>query len=161
MLERGWRWKSRGRSRVVAGTRGRKFVERRRWMPPLRADGVSAASGPGSFYVVLVVVALLFCHGAFGYAHQLPPADAHTAHVAHASGGQQPGVDQSASGLHVGGAYFATLLLLLFGTSLLLGGGVSVGAKLPAPTLRMGGHEARGLPPPRGPTLPLLQVFRL
>lgn len=161
MLKRGWCWKSRGRSRVVAGTRGRKFVERRRWMPPLRADGVSAASGPGSFYVVLVVVALLFCHGAFGYAHQLPPVDAHTAHVAHEAGVHQSGSDQTADGLHLGGAYFATLLLLLFGTSLLLGGGVSVGAKLPAPTLWVGGHKIWRLPPPRGPTLPLLQVFRL
>ena len=130
-------------------------------MPPFRSDGVSAASGPGSFYVVLVVVALLFCHGAFGYAHQLPPVDAQTVHVAHEAGVHQSGSDQTADGLHLGDTYFATLLLLLFGTSLLLGGGVSVGAKLPAPTLRMGGHEARGLPPPRGPTLPLLQVFRL
>ena len=161
MLERGWRWKSRGRSRVVAGMRGRRFVERRRWMPPFRSDGVSAASGPGSFYVVLVVVALLFCHGAFGYAHQLPPVDAQTAHVAHEAGVHQSGSDQTADGLHLGDTYFATLLLLLFGTSLLLGGGVSVGAKLPAPTLWMGGHRVRRLPPPRGPTLSYLQVFRL
>jgi hypothetical protein len=44
--------------------------------------------------------------------------------------------------LHLADAYFATLLLLLFGTSLLLGG-VSVGAKLPVPESRMGGHKVR------------------
>jgi hypothetical protein len=43
----------------------------RRMRPP-RAGGFPA-SGPGEFYVVVVVVALLFCHGAFGYAHQLSP----------------------------------------------------------------------------------------
>src|SRR3990170_1013505 len=122
MLERGWRWKSRGRSRAVAGTRGWRFAGGLRWMRPPRA-GIPLASGPGGFYVVVVAVALLFCHGAFGYAHQLPPAEAQTAPVAHAAGGHQSsGSDQGAEGTHLGDAYFATLLLLLFGTSLLLGG---------------------------------------
>jgi hypothetical protein len=62
--------------------------------------------------------------------------------------------------LHLADAYFVTLLLLLFGTSLLLGG-VSVGAKLPVPESRMGGHKVRRLHPPRGPTCSYLQVFRL
>jgi len=123
--------------------------------------GAFSALRPGRFSVSLVVVTLLFCHGAFGYAHQLPPIDAQTAHVAHAAGVHQSGSDQTADGLHLGDTYFAILLLLLFGTSLLLGGGVSVGAKLPAPTLWMGGHRVRRLPPPRGPTLSYLQVFRL
>lgn len=172
MLKRSWRWKSRVRSRVVAGARGRQFTEKIQtvslfrpdwpWMPSFRVGGAFSALGPGRLTASLVVVALLFCHGAFGYAHQLPPVDVQTAPVAHAAGvHQSPGSDQSAEGLHLGDTYFATLLLLLFGTSLLLGAGVSVGAKLPAPTLRMGGHEARELPPPRGPTLSHLQVFRL
>jgi hypothetical protein len=125
-------------------------------MRPLQA-GSSPASGPGGFYVVVVIVALLFCHGAFGYAHQLPPADASAAHV---EGGHPPDPDGGEAGSHLGGTYFATLLVLLFGTSLLLGGGVSVGA-LPAPTLWMGGHKVRRLHPPRGPTPSHLQVFRL
>jgi hypothetical protein len=128
-------------------------------MRPLQAGG-SPASGPGGFYVVVVIVALLFCHGAFGYAHQLPPADASAAHVAHVEGGHQPDPDGGADGSHLGGTYFATLLVLLFGTSLLLGG-VSVGAKLPVPESRMGGHKVRRLHPPRGPTSSYLQVFRL
>ena len=129
-------------------------------MRPPRA-GIPPASGPGGFYVVVVAVALLFCHGAFGYAHQLPPAEAQTAPVAHAAGvHQSSGSDQGAEGTHLGDAYFATLLLLLFGTSLLLGGRVPVGAKLPAPALWGGGRKTSGLPPPRGPTLAYLQVFR-
>jgi len=76
-------------------------------------------------------------------------------------GGHQPGPDQAPDGLHLGDTYFATLLLLLFGASLLLGGRVLVIVKPPASTLGMGGHNARGLPPPRGPTLSSLQVFRL
>jgi hypothetical protein len=129
-------------------------------MRPSWAGGLPA-SGPGGFYVVLAIVALLFCHGAFGYAHQLPPADTPAAHVTHAAGGHQPGLDQDADGAHLGGAYFATLLLLLFATSLLLGGGVSVRAKLAVSTIRQRGHKVRILPPPRGPTLFSLQVFRL
>jgi hypothetical protein len=118
------------------------------------------ASGPGGFYVVVVVVALLFCDGAFGYAHQLLPADATAAHVAHVEGGHQPDPDGGAAGSHLGDAYFATLLMLLFDPSLLLGG-VSVGAKLPIPTSWMGGHKVRRLHPTRGPTSSYLQVFRL
>jgi H+/Cl- antiporter ClcA len=143
----------------VAGTKGQSFVGVWRWMRPLQAGG-SPASGPGGFYVVVVIVALLFCHGAFGYAHQLPPADASAAHVAHVEGGHQPDPDGGADGSHLGGTYFATLLVLLFGTSLLLGGGVSVGA-LRAPTPWTGGHKVRRLHPPRGPTSSYLQVFRL
>ena len=128
-------------------------------MRPPRA-GSFPALGPGGFYVVVVVVALLFCHGAFGYAHQLPRADATAAHAAHAEGGHQTDPARGAAGLHLGDAYFATLLLLLFGTSLLLGG-VSVGARLPVPASWMGGHKVRRLHPPRGPTSSYLQVFRL
>ncbi len=123
--------------------------------------GISPASGPGGFYIVVVVVALLFCHGAFGYAHQLPPVDAPPAHAAHAMGGHQPGSDKAPDGLHLGGTYFATLLLLLFGALLLLGGGLWRIAKPPTLAPWVAGHRVRGLPPPRGPTLPSLQVFRL
>ena len=122
--------------------------------------GTAPASGPGGLYVVAVAVALLLCHGAFGYAHQLPPAEATSAHVAHAAGGHLPDPDEGAAGSHLGGTYFVTLLVLLLGTSLLLGGGVSVSA-LPAPTPGTGGHKVRRLYPPRGPTPSHLQVFRL
>ncbi|CAN5630656.1 hypothetical protein BH24ACT18_BH24ACT18_03410 [soil metagenome] len=133
----------------------------RTWLPSLRVGGVSPASRPGGFYIVLVAVALLFCHGAFGYAHQLSPVDAQTAHVAHAAGDQQPDGDQGTDGSHLGGAYFATLLALLFGALLLPGGKGSAAGQLPAPRSAKGGHKVGWLPPPRGPTLTSLQVFRL
>ncbi|MEJ7840509.1 MAG: hypothetical protein WKF95_01975 [Rubrobacter sp.] len=145
----------------MAGTRGRRFVEGWRWMPPFRADGVSPVSGPGNFYVFLVVVALLFCHGAFGYAHQVPPVDVQTAHVAHVAGSHQPDSDQGTDRLHPGDAYFAILLALFLGAFLLLGVGGSAGARLPASTLSKGVHKVRVLHPPRAPTLPSLQVFQL
>ncbi len=146
----------------MAGTTERGFAKGWRRMRSSWAGG-SPASGPGGLYVTLVVVALLLCHGAFGYAHQLPPADAPAAHAAHSSGVHQSGPDGDADGAHLGGVYFATLILLLSATSsvLLLGGWVRVGARLPALPLRVGGWAAGGLPPPRGPTPPSLQVFRL
>ncbi|CAA9516390.1 MAG: hypothetical protein AVDCRST_MAG05-3334 [uncultured Rubrobacteraceae bacterium] len=131
-----------------------------RWMRPLRA-GLSPASGPGGFYVVVVVVALLFCHGAFGYAHQLPPAEASATHAAHAAGGHQPGADGEAGVPHLGGAYFATLLVLLFWALLLPGGGRSAALRVPVVAGARGDRRVGGLPPPRGPTLFSLQVFRL
>ncbi len=163
MLERGRCWKSRSWSRAVAGTRGLRFVGGWRWVGPLRA-GLSPASGPGSFYAVVVVVALLFCHGAFGYAHQLPPADApatHAAHAAHAAGGHQPGADGDTGVSHLGDAYFATLLVLLFWALLLPGGGGSAAQRVPVVAGARGDRRVGGLPPPRGPTLFSLQVFRL
>ncbi len=156
MLERVWRCKSRVRGRAVAGTRGQGFAEK-----TPAAGGFLSVWEPGRAFVFLVVVALFFCHGAFGYAHQLPPVDAPPAHAAHAMSGHQPGTDQAPDGLHLGDTYFATLLLLLFGALLLLGGGTWRIAKLPTLAPWVAGHRVRGLPPPRGPTLPSLQVFRL
>ncbi|HKH09735.1 MAG TPA: DUF305 domain-containing protein [Rubrobacter sp.] len=96
----------------------------RPWLPSLRVGEVLSALGPGRLFVTLVAVALLFCHGVFGYTHQLPAIDVRAAHAAHAAGVHQPGQDQTTDGLHVQGTYFATLLLLLFATALLLGGGM-------------------------------------
>ena len=144
----------------MAGTRGQMLMGGWRWMRLPRAVN-SPSSAPRRFYVLLVIVALLFCHGAFGYSHQLPPAEATAAPAAHEAGGHGPDPDGGTAGSHLGDAYFATLLLLLFGTSSLLGGRVSVGAKLPDMALWRGGHKTRRLPPPRGPTPSRLQVFRL
>lgn len=117
-------------------------------MPLLRVGEVSSSLRQGRFRVSLIVMALLFCRGAFGYAHQLPPAGVvQTAHVTHAAGVHQPGQDRAADGLHLQDAYFATLILLLFGASLLPGGGASTGAKLPAPALRTYNRAWRPHPP--------------
>lgn len=123
--------------------------------------GVFSASESGRLFVLLIVVALLFCHGAFGYAHQLPPTDAHAAHGAQMESGHQPGPDQGAGQTHPGVAYFATLLALFFGTFLLLCGRVMASTRLLAPVTEHRGCWAKIPFPPRGPTLPSLQVFRL
>lgn len=143
----------------MAGMRWRSIVGGWRWTRPLRA-GISPASGPGSFHVVVVIVALLFCHGAFGYAHQLPPADASAAHVAHATGGHQSDPGGGAEVSHLGDAYFATLLVLLFGALLPCGRGFAA-LRVPVPAGVRGDRRVGGLPPPRGPTLFSLQVLRL
>jgi hypothetical protein len=118
-------------------------------------------SGSGRFTVVAIAVALLFCHGAFGYAHQLPQGEAQAIPAAHAAGLHQPDSGKTADGVHPGAAYFATLLLLVFGTLLVIGGRRPADTKLPAPMASRSFYRARVLPPPRGPTLPSLQVFRL
>jgi hypothetical protein len=154
----------------VSGTRGRRFAGGTRGAGPSRpgrlrlpspwVGGIFSALGRGRLFVTLVAVALLLCHGAFGYAHQLPAVDVQSAHAAHAMGVHQPGQDQTSDGSHLQEAYFATLLLLLFGASLLMGGWLPAGAKLPAPALRTDRTVWR-LHPPRGPTPSYLQVFRL
>lgn len=134
---------------------------KRRFVGSTQAAGVLLASGPGRFRVVLVVLALFFCHGAFGYAHQLTPVDVPASHVGHAVGDPRPAPDGDAGGAHVGDAYFATLLALFFGTFLVLGGRVSAGTKLAVPAVAGRVCGTASLPPPRGPTLSSLQVFRL
>lgn len=118
-------------------------------------------SGSGRFTVVAIAVALLFCHGAFGYAHQLPQGEVQATPAAHAAGVHQPDSGETTDGAHPGAAYFATLLLLVFGTLLALGDWRPAAARLPVPTALRNFYRARVLPPPRGPTLPSLQVFRL
>lgn len=118
-------------------------------------------SGSGRFTVVAIAVTLLFCHGAFGYAHQVPQGEVQATPAAHAAGLHQPDPGKTADGAHPGAAYFATLLLLAFGTLFVLGGWRQAATKLPVPTASRSVYRARVLPPPRGPTLPSLQVFRL
>ncbi len=146
----------------MAWANGRRLMGGWGWTRPPRA-GISPASGPDGFYVVVVVVAVLFCHGAFGYAHQFPPVDAtaEDATVAHVTGGHQPAPGGDAEASHLGDAYFAILLVLLFGALLLPGGRVSAALRVPVPAGARGDLRAGGLPPPRGPTLYSLQVLRL
>lgn len=136
------------------------------WSPFARAEKVFSVSAPGRFAVLSIILAMLFCHGAFGYAHQVSPMDvredggAHPAHAVHEAGVHQAGQDGDAEGTHVGGAYFATLMVLLFGAALLAGRAVPAGGRLavPGPGMDRGVWRLR---PPRGPTASRLQVFRL
>ena len=122
---------------------------------------MTGTSRVGRIPVLVVAVALLVCHGTFGYAHQLSPAEANGAHAAPLEGGHHSGPDQGTDETHSEGAYFATLLALFFGTFLLLVGRVPASARLLAPVTANRIRWARILLPPRGPTLPSLQVFRL
>lgn len=126
----------------------------------VRLRGISA-TGPGAFLVVVVAVALLFCHGVFGYAHQSSPSDAPAPHAAHAAGVQQPNDGQDVDETHPGDTYFATLFVLLLGSFLLPAGKVFAVVRLVAPEISRWNRDPVVLPPPRGPTLPSLQAFRL
>jgi len=182
MLERDRSRRSRVRGCEMVGTESRQFARGVRGVvsarlglprsPSLRLRDASSVSIPDRFSVVLIVAALLLCHGAFGYAHQVPPVDVqaehtvhsthgvHSAPAGHAAGVHEPAGGGDAGGTHLADAYFATLLLILFGAALLVGGWVPVDVRLHAPRLRVG-RGVLGLRPPRGPTIPRLQVFRL
>lgn len=114
---------------------------------------------------MLVAVAFLFCHGAFGHAHQLELSDASaddpTPPVAHAIGTDAPHpAPHDADGEHLPGVYFATLLVVLVALlPRLLGHRTKAG---PPGMTSFGRRPASDVfHPPRGPTLPVLQMFRL
>ena len=138
--------------------------------------GLVGEDAPGSLRRGLVpavlVVALFLCHGVLGGLHQAcGPAASEQAHQAAVTGGAAAlqGHSQEHSPDHRAGHPIsssdyevALLVFLVLGTvaALLLGG-----ARLRGPTAR---SVTTGripppplLPPPRGPTAPLLQVFRL
>lgn len=130
--------------------------------------GPRSSRRSGGFLTVLLVGALLLCHGVLGFAHEIschecdssdllasvPPAGHEYGPPGHAAG------DDPAGG-HVFPGYFG-IVLALFGVAAL---GLLPGARrwhgIPGSQL----YRSRPLPAfaplPRGPTLPLLQVFRL
>ncbi len=114
--------------------------------------------------MTLLVAVLFICHGVFGYEHQLttttgptetpPSAAPHTQH-------HGPTPDRGAHyEHHADGGYFATLLVLLLG-ALLSYAIVPATFKLPAPKPSKRPFRPPTFYPPRGPTAPTLQVFRL
>ena len=116
----------------------------------------------------MVVVALLLCHGVYGAAHQVHQAPGATDHhgAGHATHGDEPGTLGGHPGPYDEGcfgcvAYAASLLVVSIGAVLwLLRGGPSWdgdNAAMPLPVRAPGSV----LHPARGPTLPVLQVFRL
>ncbi len=127
-------------------------------------------SAPGGLLPVLLIAAVLLCHGALGFAHQVwcdPCEQKEGPGIHHGStadtGGtesEQAGADH-ASGL-AGLAYAAVITALLGAAFLGLLG--MVRGRLEASISRTSGR--RLFPTvlhhrPRGPTLPSLQVFRL
>lgn len=136
-------------------------------------SGLSSRSG--GFIAVLLVGALLLCHGVLGFAHQ---ASCHagceardtipgslSAHDEHASGNEGghagAGPTDASNGGQGAGSYFA-VFLVLFGVALL---GLLLGARRRGEHVTLRHYRPRFLPTfvclPRGPMLPLLQVFRL
>ena len=122
--------------------------------------------------VLLLVVALLVCHGALGAHHQMHQTT--TGDLEQASGNASHEHDKGAHGLGAGGhsegyegdcsscvTYFAVLLVVSLGALLWLlrsaRSWTSIAASLLSPL-----RYASPVPqPPRGPVLPVLQVFRL
>jgi hypothetical protein len=116
-----------------------------------------------------LALALLFCHGFFGSLHELhgPAATGATTEAAegHHASHEHSGPGDAAA--HLGHAdYYAVLLLV---ATLLLGVLAWLLPYAVRPRRAWDGSTSRGrlLPsgawhhPPRGPTAPLLQVFRL
>ena len=104
----------------------------------------------------MVAGALILCHGVLGYAHQLERTNAPASPAAHAGGHQGAG----AEGGHPSVAYLAALLVALLVHAVPTFLGAKVGVRPPWTS-----RGRRPVPevahPPRGPTLPVLQVFRL
>jgi hypothetical protein len=120
--------------------------------------------------VLCLVGALLLCHGVFGALHLCsttelaPSADSHLAQDHHAS--SEAGANTTEHPvchlLHVAAYYavfLAAFLWLVFGLLLLKGARLWSTSTAPAASFRRFGPVV--LHPPRGPTLPVLQVFRL
>ena len=120
-------------------------------------------SGRARLVAALLAVALLLCHGALGALHQ-----ASSWPVEHATGHHAPPtapMDHHAEhhGVPVAHAdYAAALFVVLLGAALaLLARRFLAWGLAAAPRLFGRVSLSFFLRPPRGPTLPLLQVFRL
>jgi hypothetical protein len=127
-------------------------------------------SGKVSLAILCLVGALLLCHGLFGALHlcstteHAASADSHLTHDHHASSeeGAYTNEHPVCHLLHAAAYYavfLAAFLWLLFGLLLLKGVRVWSTNTAPAASFRQFGPVVLHLP--RGPTLPVLQVFRL
>lgn len=128
----------------------------------------SATGRPARYLSFLLVTAVLICHGAFGSQHQdaswpVVPGEAHAAVHQGAGASQEQPSDhrggQSFSSSNYAAALFG-FLLLSTGLALLLGRGLRR-SRMSVSRIFEGTPAPLILPPVRGPTIPLLQVFRL
>ena len=129
--------------------------------------GVAGATvGRGRLVAALLIFALLLCHGALGALHQASSRAVDHAGGHHAHAAMQPASADHGLGHHGGPVahadYAAVLFVVLLVAALLLLSGRSAKRSL-AVSFRASGRIpwTLALVPPRGPTLPLLQVFRL
>ena len=127
-----------------------------------RIEAGGPIGGRGRLVAALLAVALLFCHGALGALHQVSswPAE-------HAGGQPHAPATAPATAEHHGGPvahadYAAVFFVVLLGAALaLLLGGLSLRGTVVSPRIFGRVFLPLFLRPPRGPTPPLLQVFRL
>src|SRR5215203_7368884 len=127
-------------------------------------------SGKVRLAILLLVGTLLLCHGVFGALHlcstteHAASTDSHLAHDHHTSLEAGANTDEHTMChlLHAAAysaVFLAAFLWLVFGLLLLKGARLWSTSTAPAASFRRFGPVV--LHPPRGPTLPVLQVFRL
>jgi hypothetical protein len=122
---------------------------------------------------LLLAAALLLCHGVYGAYHQVHQTSA-GASQQHAPGHAPHEGHAAASGAHTAGhaegqeddcsgcvAYSAVLLVLFLGALIALQRGARLRTSTAAHTPFLLGPVPAVLHAARGPTLPVLQVFRL
>ena len=120
---------------------------------------------------MVLLVAVLLCHGAYGASHQvhqahqpsgtpLPTAQIHLSH-AHGLGDGGHTCGASEGDLFCDVAYAATLVLLSMEAILWLLSAAMMRVGATSPSLPTWCFGSLGLHPARGPTFLLLQVFRL
>src|SRR5215216_5264713 len=118
----------------------------------------------GRLLALLLVGALLLCHGVFGVLHRCsdPSMPMHQDHE-HLSFMEKGTSTHEHTPCHAAGAeYFAVLFAAFLGLVLgLLLTGTRLWASLAAPLTAGRRFAPLVFHPPRGPTLPVLQVFRL
>ena len=123
-------------------------------------------AGRDRLVAALLAVALLFCHGALGALHQASTWPAEHAGVQHHAPAAAPSTAEHHAGHHGGPVvhadYAAVLVVVLLGAALaLLLGGFSARGTVVSPRVFGRVFLPLFLRAPRGPTLSLLQVFRL
>lgn len=123
---------------------------------------------PGGLLPVLLIAAVLLCHGVLGYAHQVSchacesAMDSAGVHHGSAAGAGEDAGDNQAGELGKV-AYAAVVVVALGAVALLVLLGISRNRWSKTPVPRALGRRLLPVVPhrSRGPTLPSLQVFRL
>ena len=121
-------------------------------------------TGRGRFVAALLVVALILCHGALGALHQASSWPAEHAGAYHAAAASPASVDHHAEqhgGPVANTDYAAALFVALLGAALVLLSGRFLARGFAAHRVFGRVFVPLSTLPPRGPTPPLLQVFRL
>ncbi len=126
--------------------------------------GTGLSRSKSTFLTLFLVGTLLLCHGVFGALHlcSTVPVPVHHDHHEHPSSVEEGMGAHEHLVCHAMTDYFAVLFTALLGLVLgLLLKGARSRATVAAPIISGRRYAPVVLHPPRGPTLPVLQVFRL